>query len=312
MMIFSSLKRFSAMATGDYSKIFSDIKIPVLPQMAIQLLDVMREPDARIEDVSRVIEGDPGFSSRVLKTVNSALYSLPAQVSSISRAVSILGFKKIENIAISYAVASSVADPCKKGFDMDAFWADSLYRALFAREVASLLGQEPEEAFAGALLQDIALPVLLTSWFDVYKTVYLKWHESGRRLCEIEREELSWTHAQAGAWVAKQWRLPDTLVVSIGLHTSTVEELADLGLERSVPAAVALSSLVFSSYFGEDVKIGPLIAQGGKLDISLATLRSVGNRCDELFESLAQCFNVRATSGPGLSKVLADFAGERD
>ncbi len=312
MMIFSSLKRFSAMATGDFSKIFSDIRIPVLPQMAVQLLDIMRKPEAHMEEVSQVIESDPGLSSRVLKTVNSALYALPSRVSTISRAVSMLGFKKIENIAISYAVASSVKDPGKKGFNMDAFWMDSLYRALFAREIAIFLDQEPEEAFAGALLQDIALPVLLTSWFDVYKTVYLNWKESGLRLCEIEQEELSWTHAQAGAWVAKQWRLPDMLVVSIGLHTKTVEELAEIGLEHSVPAAVALSSLVFSSHFGEEIKMAPLITQGKKLGIRVRELRSIGEKCDEIFGNMAQCFNIKAADFPGLSEALAEFTMDRD
>ncbi len=303
-MIFSRLRRYAVMVTGDYSKIFSRMKIPVLPQVAIRLIEVMRKPEAHLDEIARVIEGDPGLSSQVLKVVNSALYALPSQISSINRAVSILGLKKIENIAISYAVAGAVRDPGAQGFDMDTFWADSLYRALFARETAAYLECEPEEGFAGGLLQDIALPVLLTSWFDAHRPVYVRWLGSGRRLSEVEEEELSWNHAQAGAWIAREWRLPDTLVCSIGLHASDVHSLDELGLGRSVPAAVALSSLVPSCNYGGSLDMRPLVAMGEELGIPKKILRETAEKCDELFVGMARCFSIDTSKVLALSESL--------
>jgi len=302
-MILSRIKRYAAIATGDYEKIFSGMKIPVLPQAAMKLLDEIKKSDTSMKIIAEIISSDPGLSAHVLKIVNSALYALPNKISSIIQGANILGIKKIENLAISYAVMSSLDDPKKDGFNFDLFWSESMYKALFARICAKFFALSTEDAFAAGLLQDIALPVLLTSWFDVYKKVYNIWITSNDRLSLIEKKQLSWTHAQAGAWIANKWELPDILVCSIGLHVANMTQLKKLQLIPSVPAVVALSSLIPSKDIDKQALL-TLYKQALILGLKMPQLIDIFEEVESVFHEITSCFGIKAKKKHEISKEL--------
>ena len=59
-------------------------------------------------------------------------------------------------------------------FDLKSLWQDSLRRGLFARAMGKLLGlREAEEAFAAALLQDMAIPLLAKELPEEYTELLL-------------------------------------------------------------------------------------------------------------------------------------------
>ena len=64
----------------------------------------------------------------------------------------------------------------------------------------------------------------------------------GRPLHEVEQEEFSWDHAQAGAWMARNWALPDVLACCIGLHHTPLHQIHALGFLKTPVAAVAIAS----------------------------------------------------------------------
>ncbi len=242
LALLKRLNRYTIMATGDFEKIFADFEVPSCPEVVTRLLRMVREPDTPIEEVSSLIQSDPGLSSQLLKMVNSALFGLPGTVSSVNKAVSFVGLKEIGSLAVSYAMTKTVRSPDLDGFDLQVFWRHSLLRAVVARELAARIGAEPDDAFTAGLMQDIALPILLTDWFDVYKKVYFRWKEGRAALHKIEEDELSWTHAQAGAWIAREWGLPDILVCAIGLHVLSMDDLREMELLESVVGAAAAAS----------------------------------------------------------------------
>ena len=302
-MILSRIKRYAAIATGDYEKIFAGMKLPVLPQAAMKLLNEIKKSDTSMKTIAEIISSDPGLSAHVLKIVNSALYALPNKISSIIQGANILGIKKIENLAISYAVMSSLNDPKKDDFNFDIFWSESMYKALFARRCAKFFGVSTEDAFAAGLLQDIALPILLTSWFDVYKKVYKIWIKSNDRLSIIEKKQLSWTHAQAGAWIANKWKLPDILVCSIGLHVANITQLKKLQLIPSVPAVVALSSLIPSKKL-DNQSLVMLYKQALILGLNISQLLDILEEVDSVFQEITACFGIKANKKQEVGKEL--------
>ena len=130
-----------------------------------------------------------------------------------------------------------------EGFNRIAFWQNSVQRSVFAEKVAARIAPGSEaEAFTGALLQDMALPILLCQFSAHYLPTAESAEESGIPLHHVEDEQLSWNHAQAGAWMARNWALPDVLVCCVGLHHATLDELKSLEFESTPVAAVAVSS----------------------------------------------------------------------
>jgi len=311
MSLLEKIRRNAAMATGDFQRIFGDFTLPPCPEVVLRLTEAVNDPDIFIDQVVKILETDPALTSIILKTVNSALYGLPGNISSVFKAVSILGLKEIENIALGYAMRKALKDPGLHDFSFSTFWTDSLYRALFAKHAAKILEVESEEAFAAGLLQDMALPVLLTQWFDIYRPVYDKWRTSGEPIHEVEKKLLSWNHCQAAAWIAGNWGLPDLMVCCIGLHSAGPDEIRELGLQATAVTAVALSSLVTPA-FRNGAMARNLTLHAGQAGIATETLLGITEEVENQIGHLAVSLDIGTVERPALRQIIADAlaAGE--
>ena len=241
-MIWKQLSERVALATGNFVKLFDKIDVPPLPEVATRLLKMSREEAPDMSEMSKLIASDVGLTAKVLGTVNSAYYGLRHKVNSVQHAVSLLGIKRIRSLIIGFVVSQQL--PAKAaGFNRLAFWQSSVQRGVFAQHIAAKTAPGTEaEAFTGALLQDMALPILLSHWSTHYLPTVELAESSGRPLHQVEAEQLSWNHAQAGAWMARNWALPDVLVCCVGLHHATLDEVKSLEFEKTPIAAVAISS----------------------------------------------------------------------
>lgn len=292
MKFFKKVTRYMAMATGDFERIFKDLDVPSCPQVVSRLLQATKDPDITIDNVASILEMDPGLSSKLLRMVNSSLYGLPSKVTSIARSVNLVGMKEIENLAIAYAVTKNLKDPETRGFDLKSFIMTSLYRAIFAREIAKFYEQEPEDAFTGGLMQDIAVPTLLTNWFDIYENVYHEWKKTKEPLENVEKRRLSWNHCEAGAWIAKRWEFPDILVCAIGLHSLGQRELDSMGFGHSIIAAISLSSRVPSIDEEEPGIPEALVQEGSDGDLTEEDIKKALLASKLVVEELAVVFGI--------------------
>ena len=293
--MFRLIKKFSQYATlltGDFARIFKDFSPPPLPQVVIQVLDRLSQPEVTSVEIASLIEKDPALAAQVLKLVNSAYFGLSRSITSIREATTLLGLKEIKTLVLSYGVVKTVQDPQREGFDLAVFWEDSLFRALFARELARHKGFNVEEAFSGALLEDVALPVLLTNWYEGYRKVYETWQADRTRfLHEVEKDMLSWDHAQAGAWVLRNWKLPSVLVCCVGLHTHSLVEIAEMGFLETPIGVVALASKLPSVTTPKALK--ELKTEAPLLGVSLNTIAVLAEKVLETFEEIASCLGLK-------------------
>jgi len=241
-MPWNKLSERVALATGNFVKLFGKNDVPPLPEAALRLLKMFGEDDVDICDLSKLIASDVGLATRVLRTVNSAFYGLRHKVNSVQQAISLLGIRSTRSLITGLVVSEQL--PTKAaGFDRLTFWQSSLQRGAFAQHIAAEIAPGSEaEAFTGALLQDMAIPILRSRWSTHYLPTAELAESSGRPLDQVEDQQLSWNHAQAGAWMARNWSLPDVLVCCVGLHHTTLEEIRSLEFERTPVPAVAISS----------------------------------------------------------------------
>ena len=304
MSLLNKLVRYSQFSTGDFEKIFADFQVPPCPQVVLTLMDKLRNPDIDIEQIVSVLESDPSLASRILRIVNSALYSLPAKITSVSKAVSIMGLREIENLAIAYAMTRTVNPPEWEGFDVARYWSDSILRALFARNSADVMGMEKDEAFSASLLQDIAVPQILSQWFELYSRVYSKWVKEGGDIHQMEKEAFSWNHCDAGAWIAKDWGLPDLFICCIGLHGAKQSEIRELGLQETPVAPVALSAGLTQAGFSEAYAAG-FVEETSEAGIKRSSLLEITEASEILVDVMASVFGVRTTETPSITESIA-------
>lgn len=234
----------TASAPYDLESLLSAGQLPALPQSAIALLQLSQNPAAGPVEFARPIEADPGLMGQVLKFVNSSYFGFSREIGSIQQALTLVGTRSITNFALWNAVFSVIPNPQFGSFDLKGLWQDSLRRALLARGLGrELRVPNAEDLFAGALLQDMAIPLLLKQMPVEYQDLVTRRQTEGRRLSNLEREAFGWDHAQAAGLLATTWGLPEHFVKLIQNHTQ-LSELLKAGKADLDAACVAVASLL--------------------------------------------------------------------
>ena len=62
--------------------------LPSLPAVALEVLDLTRDPKVPIDKIAKLVQNDPALTTKILRTVNSSYYGLAHPCPTISRAVS--------------------------------------------------------------------------------------------------------------------------------------------------------------------------------------------------------------------------------
>ena len=132
-----------------------EVRLPPLPAVMLELQRVLQRRNFSAEDISRVIAKDPGLTAWLLKLVNSPYYGFAAKVSTISRAVALVGTRQIQTLATGGAL-NSLAVLLPKGLiNMERFWRHSVAVGIAAQEIWRLSGRsDGEQLFVSGILHD--------------------------------------------------------------------------------------------------------------------------------------------------------------
>lgn len=286
--------------------VFRTEVLPALPHSAISLLQMSQNPDCGPSDFARPIEADPGLMGQVLKFVNSSYFGFSREIMSVQQALTLVGTRAITNFALWNAVFSVIPNPKFGPFDLKSLWQDSLRRALFARMVGrSLKLPQAEDLFAGALLQDMAIPLLLKELPTEYESLVTRRAAEGRRLSGLEKEVFGWDHAEAAAMLAERWNLPPEFVTLIARHTELDEMLAGGDSQRG-NACVALASLLPScsddQWSEKDEFVAGFTKLTSQIDSQLAELFAAVDKATSEFAPILKL--------PVPKKTLAEYMAE--
>ncbi len=224
--------------------------LPTLPAVALRVMELARVPETPIETLAQLIERDPALSAAILRVVNSAFYERPQPVSSVQRALVVLGVAEVRRICLVVAVFKAFpVRPGHAGLDRKLFWQHSAACGVAARRLCELL-QTPHdgEEFTAGLLHDVGKLILDLCFPESYREAVAITHRDGCSMAQAERAVFDSDHAQVGAWLAERWKLPDELTAAIRWHHSP--ELAPQPRLAAVVHLADLFARVAGSGFG--------------------------------------------------------------
>ncbi len=192
-------------------------ELPPLPVAVQKLLAVMNDDNSSADDVTRVLSSDQALAGKVLRLVNSSYYGMSGEVSTITRAVVVLGFGGVRNVAVGFGMVSAL----KKlgGAAMADFWEHALAAGAGAEAMAGIIGgkHDPEEAFIAGLLHDIGHVVLASAAGEAWREARER-TAAGEDAIDVEKELLGMSHASVGQRLMKFWQLPAVLQDSARWH----------------------------------------------------------------------------------------------
>lgn len=210
-------------------------RIPALPAVVQKILTLAGSMSSTAQDMEDLIRQDMVIAGRLLKLVNSPFYGLSKQVSSISQAVSIVGFSSLKSLVMAASASNlMVVDLDCYGFKSDGLWKNSVVTAMLARDIARRCGVDrdvSEEFFLAGLMRDVGKlvlgPIMAKGRVKLRK-------QSGNKddILTRERRVLGFDHCWAGERVADKWRLPSDLVLAIGKHHRIPSLLSDQEMKR--------------------------------------------------------------------------------
>lgn len=179
-------------------------------------MELVRRPETSAADLGRVISRDAALAARVLKISNSALYGVRGTITTLSRAIVILGMRTLQSLVVA---ASSESLYRSKSFKDQLLWDHAVAAALVSRSLAKRFRSAPvEEAFVAGLLHDIGKAVLDANMSDAYQQIVQIVYNEGTTFVKAEQDRLGFNHCHVGAFVVRKWNFAPLLQEAVRWH----------------------------------------------------------------------------------------------
>ena len=206
-------------------KLFTRIsEVSTLPTVVTRIIELADDEFSNVSDLLQAIEGDPALAARVLRRVNSSYYGLRNKVADLRSAVSLLGLLEIRGLALTVYVSRMFQEGGDfLSYSREGLWNHSLGVAMIARHVSRVCDcAVPDEAYLAGLLHDIGL-ILLDQRLRKHFCVVIEKIDEQTPTSQIEREILTFDHADLGAFVSDRWNFPEQIVAAIRHHHHPTE-----------------------------------------------------------------------------------------
>jgi putative nucleotidyltransferase with HDIG domain len=218
-------------AVLDYKrKIYAIRDLPTLPVIAQKVMRLADDDTTGMQKLATIISSDQALSARVLSLANSAYYGHRGTVSTIQRAMVVIGMNMLKQLSLSVLVCGTIG---RGGRDRAQFWKHSFGTATASAMIAQRAGiKDDDVCFMAGLLHDIG-KMILEMYFP---------------------NETEMDHTEVGSWMAERWQLPPALISAIGYHHSVLPEHLAQPIVACVHAADVCAKVALSS---EGAEIAP-------------------------------------------------------
>jgi len=196
--------------------------LPPFPAVAIKLLSVISDEDADFREVSRLIMADTALSSQVIRLANSALFGFNQEVTSVLRALSLVGANRIRDMLVTVALKNYMAPGDSPV--LRACWRHSLAAALWGEALAQWYVLDRPMLYTAAILHDLGRIALFKLAPDTYVRFLQTASGNGKNDSrDLERDMFTLDHCQVGGYLAKLWNFQYGLTDVITHHHDAVK-----------------------------------------------------------------------------------------
>jgi len=223
--------------------------LPSLPLIIHKILSLTQDENSQTSQLAKVISNDQALTAKVLRIANSPLYHVSSVVTSISHAVTLLGFRTIRNLALGLSTIDTFNESEDSQFlPRQQFWEHSLACAHCCKAVADRIRHRlPDEAFVGGLLHDIGRMVFTQFFPESFNHALREALVTRRPLIDLEREEVGIPHTLVGKLLLQKWKLPPSLADAVQSHhkprSNDGGELAKTDISLIIMIADTLSKI---------------------------------------------------------------------
>lgn len=283
---------------------------PALSESVCRIQSMATSEKESVGSVTNEILKDVALTNKLLRLVNSAHYARGSSVGTVSRAVSLVGFNGIRNMALSLVLLEHMQDKANAHFLKEEF-----LRALMAGSVAAELGAtqvDGEEAFIGALFQNLGRMLSQFYFPEEAATIRSMMNAPDDPVSEDAASVgvLGMSYEALGLGMAKKWGLPDSIqrctVRPSGEPPSHPPQEAQSALRWRARAANEMAdAMLHADAAVVDARLQRLGKRYGKsLGLSVDQIQKATVDAREKLAELAQAMEITVPAGSLASHLL--------
>ncbi len=273
--------------------------LPAMSEHVTELISMLGSSRASAQEVADTILKDYSLTTRILQVVNSAYYSRGTPVSTISRAITVVGFDTLRQLAATMALFEEFMRTGTEKDEIAGIFTMSLISATQSRIYCELKKSRisAEEAYVCSLLHKMGKLVVLVYLPAQYQAVeqhmqkgYSEDHSSRLMLKGL-------TYSQIGREISTFWNFSKRIVDCMETEPPKPEKSRDpfLFLQNLVVFNNKLTSAFFT---GSRLEIADLVYKfGGILELGQEEALALVDR------SISVCENYSTAMRDGLGKI---------
>lgn len=289
---------------------------PAMSEAVIRIQSMAANEKESVSSVTNEILKDVALTNKLLRVVNSARFSRGDTISTVSRAVTLIGFNGIRNMALSLVLLEHMQDKAHA-----ARLKEEFLRCLLAGTIGGELCQnahDSEEAFLGAMFQDLGRLLVQYYFPEEASQIRTLTQSANDALSEVSASVrvLGITFEDLGVGVSKSWGMPQSMQrcmrkpqgspPSGGVHDSVerirwtamaANDIADVILHNDTKAAIAKVEQLSRKY---------MPALGG----NAKDIKQITERAQQKLADLAVAMEIFVPPGSAASRLLGVVASD--
>ncbi|HEX2733244.1 MAG TPA: HDOD domain-containing protein [Polyangiaceae bacterium] len=241
---------------------------PLLPKVALELLELSRRNEASARSISDLLSKDAILAARVLRIAESPVYSAGRPIRSLDEAIMRLGLRRVSDLFMRAAVEMRIFRAAGYEEPMQRLAKHSAFTAEMARKVSRATTGFDDFAFLCGLLHDVGAAAVAIAVTDADRT-------PSRPSFEQVWQCAAANHARFGQRIAELWQLPSDIALVIGMHHAP----SDGKHIHPLAAAIALADCLAEEtehgfqHEADPILTGQLATQLGLSRVQLDDLR---------------------------------------
>jgi len=194
-------------------------ELPTLAQSIKRLIEIIVYEIDSPQELESIIGYDQALMAKVLMIANTTLYGYRGKVSTLSKAMTVIGYNRVKSICISNLLMSLVSNECLiSAAHREMLWKHSFASSKIAAEITK---RRPwingEEAAVLGLIYDIGWLVMAVHFNEQFTAIF----ETAARTnvppwCVEMRYGLS--HTRLSKYLVTRWAFPEPFKAVIEFH----------------------------------------------------------------------------------------------
>jgi HD-like signal output (HDOD) protein len=195
-------------------KVREDIKLPSLGISISKVVEIASSDENSVSELAHFILSDVALTQQILRVSNTVTYrtSLTTQVTTISRAIFLLGFETVKTIAITTLLVDGFKDK-KQARSVHKELVQALCSSIISREIASKSHYTNKEEIAVASLFKNIGRILVASFdHELYDQINVISQNDKLDSNDICTNILGCSYQKFGETVLQEWHIPDSII----------------------------------------------------------------------------------------------------